>query len=80
DHHSFWFRFLNCVSFYTAASYYVNLNHLRIGRKMSTSRWNDFVIQLQDDWYDAINPATVILAANLSFLAISSVDDSGLPP
>ncbi|EJF57950.1 hypothetical protein DICSQDRAFT_129197 [Dichomitus squalens LYAD-421 SS1] len=71
--------FLNCLSFYTAASYYVNLNHLWIGRKMSTSRWNDFVIQLQDDWYDAITPATVILAANLSFLAISSVDDSGLP-
>ncbi|TBU39005.1 hypothetical protein BD309DRAFT_470557 [Dichomitus squalens] len=80
EHHSYWFRFLNCLSFYTAASYYVNLNHLWIGRKMSTSRWNDFVIQLQDDWYDAITPATVILAANLSFLAISSVDDSGLPP
>ncbi|EJF57949.1 hypothetical protein DICSQDRAFT_173444 [Dichomitus squalens LYAD-421 SS1] len=79
DSHSPWFTILNWLSFYTAVSYYLNLNQLWIGRKMSTSRWNDFVIQLQDDWLAAITPATVVLAANFSSLALSSVDQNGPP-
>ncbi|TBU39006.1 hypothetical protein BD309DRAFT_994072 [Dichomitus squalens] len=68
DSHSSWFTILNWLSFYTAVSYYLNLNQLWIGRKMSTN-----------DWLAAITPATVVLAANLSFLALSSVDQNGPP-
>ncbi|TBU38616.1 hypothetical protein BD309DRAFT_873994 [Dichomitus squalens] len=73
-----WFRMFSWISFWTPQIYHDRLSKTWVDSKVNYDQWGTFIGELQKDWEASITPSTVILTANVSFLAIQSVDDNGV--
>ncbi|KAL6302656.1 hypothetical protein BKA93DRAFT_827172 [Sparassis latifolia] len=76
--HSYIFLMLSPLLFYTPDLYIEELEKVWVEETAHYQPWNIFVSSLQKDWESAILPATVLLTANVGFLAIQS-EDTGRP-
>ncbi|TBU35717.1 hypothetical protein BD311DRAFT_647818 [Dichomitus squalens] len=75
--HSYWFSGASCLFFFTPHIYLDRLHKIWFDNKVNYPNWRKFNRELQDDWTASITPSTVILSANVGFLAIQSVDQGG---
>ncbi|TBU38611.1 hypothetical protein BD309DRAFT_874008 [Dichomitus squalens] len=73
-----WFRMFSWIFFWTPQIYYDRLSITWVDSKVNYDHWKTFIGELQSDWAASITPSTVILSANVGFLAIQSVDNNGL--
>ncbi|KAK7676158.1 hypothetical protein QCA50_020268 [Cerrena zonata] len=78
--YSWWFRLLSPFLFWMP---YVYLSDLReiwkddgLTPTVNIKLWNEFITQLGNDWDGSTTPATVLLSANVGFLAIQSIDQA----
>ncbi|OCH89635.1 hypothetical protein OBBRIDRAFT_794048 [Obba rivulosa] len=71
---SLWFLFLLSLCFYLPDQYLEELESIFVDRLVNYKPWNRFITGLKRDWADNMVPGTVLLAANVGFLAIQSVD------
>ncbi|KAH9941629.1 uncharacterized protein BXZ73DRAFT_9683, partial [Epithele typhae] len=71
------FKIATYFFFFTPEIYLERLNKAWVNRMVNPQYWRKFIEDTQADWQGSITPTTVILAANLSFLAIQSVDQNG---
>ncbi|KAI0642649.1 hypothetical protein C8Q79DRAFT_224831 [Trametes meyenii] len=77
---SWWFILVSSITFYTPAVYIQHFDGVIMAQAGATgaqSLWRTLMKELQDDWAASITPSTVILSANVGFLAIQSVDQGG---
>ncbi|KAF5359236.1 hypothetical protein D9756_003356 [Leucocoprinus leucothites] len=71
-------RFIQLVSpllFYTPETYYQSLCNIMNDGNVFFEAWRTFVVELHQEWNQLIVIATVILATNVAFLAIPSIDN-----
>ncbi|TBU51761.1 hypothetical protein BD310DRAFT_833610, partial [Dichomitus squalens] len=69
-----WFRVLSGVFFFAPQLYYNQLLKSWVESRVTMERWTLLNQELQVDWSAGILPSTVILTADVGFLAIQSVD------
>ncbi|PBK80241.1 hypothetical protein ARMGADRAFT_1021025 [Armillaria gallica] len=62
--------------FFAPDIYLVSLNKIWGDGLVTKRSWTVFIEKLKDEWQDLILNSTVLLNANVAFLAIQSVDDS----
>ncbi|KAI0356102.1 hypothetical protein OH77DRAFT_1453865 [Trametes cingulata] len=74
---SWWFTCASWLLFYTPSIYIKRLQEMWLDQKINHQPWRKFIAEIQEDWTASITPSTVILAANVGFLAIQSVDQGG---
>ncbi|KAI0716506.1 hypothetical protein C8Q76DRAFT_724546 [Earliella scabrosa] len=74
--HSMWFRIATWLFGFTPKMYLDRLKEIWVDQKVDNSKWCGFLDALQADWTASITPGTVILSANVGFLAIQSVDQA----
>ncbi|KAI0760195.1 hypothetical protein C8Q74DRAFT_208038 [Fomes fomentarius] len=72
---SLWFKVIIWLFFFIPQDYAQRLRLLFVGKKVVHHKWHTFVTDLQEDWASSMTPTTVILATNVGFLAIQSVDN-----
>ncbi|PIL23470.1 hypothetical protein GSI_14781 [Ganoderma sinense ZZ0214-1] len=77
-HHSKIFSVCSWLFFLTPHLYLERLRHTWVDNKINYDHWNHFISELQEDWAASITPSTIILSANVGFLAIQSVDQGGV--
>ncbi|KAI0642653.1 hypothetical protein C8Q79DRAFT_1013325 [Trametes meyenii] len=75
--HSWWFKPASWTLFCTPMVYVRRLDEMWIDGKINHQPWRKFIAEIQEDWTASITPSTVILTANVGFLAIQSVDQNG---
>ncbi|KAI0760193.1 hypothetical protein C8Q74DRAFT_1294581 [Fomes fomentarius] len=71
---SLWFKIIIPLLFFTPHNYGERLRILYLDKKVNYTVWRKFIAELGEDWRNSIIPSTVILSANVGFLAIQSVD------
>ncbi|KAM5530241.1 hypothetical protein V8D89_016093 [Ganoderma adspersum] len=78
-HRSMTFSVLSWLLFLTPYLYFERLSHTWVDNKINYDHWNHFITELQGDWAASITPiiSTIILSANVGFLAIQSIDQNG---
>ncbi|PIL23468.1 hypothetical protein GSI_14779 [Ganoderma sinense ZZ0214-1] len=74
------FNILTWMFFFTPPIYFEQLSRIWVDKKINYDRWRSFIGDLQDDWVASITPSTVILSANVGFLAIQSIDEPNGSP
>ncbi|KIJ56230.1 hypothetical protein M422DRAFT_774068 [Sphaerobolus stellatus SS14] len=74
--HSFLFSVVSPFLLYTPQRYTHSLESILVGRQVFSEAWRDFVKELHEELQGLTVIATVILATNVAFLAIQSVDDT----
>ncbi|KAI0676482.1 hypothetical protein C8Q78DRAFT_997815 [Trametes maxima] len=77
---SWWFMLVSSITFYAPTVYIKHFDGVIMAQAGATgaqSLWRTLMKELQDDWAASITPSTVILSANVGFLAIQSVDQGG---
>ncbi|KAF5359533.1 hypothetical protein D9756_003357 [Leucocoprinus leucothites] len=75
-------RFIQLVSpllFYTPETYYQSLCNIMNDGNVFFEAWRTFVVELHQEWNQLTVIATVILATNVAFLAIPSIDNGDHP-
>ncbi|OCH90427.1 hypothetical protein OBBRIDRAFT_887699 [Obba rivulosa] len=50
-----------------------SLKRIWVDRATSFPHWTDFIQKMRSEWFDFLIPATVLLSANVSFLALPNV-------
>ncbi|TFK40283.1 hypothetical protein BDQ12DRAFT_490573 [Crucibulum laeve] len=70
---------LSPILFYSPESYLHSLNKILVGDAIFSEAWRNFVKELHAEWNSLIIIATVILATNVAFLAIPTVDNGQAP-
>ncbi|CDO70480.1 hypothetical protein BN946_scf184569.g23 [Trametes cinnabarina] len=75
--HSWWFYLTSWLLFFSPSIYIKRLDEMWLDEKINHQPWRKFIHELQEDWTASITPSTVILGANVGFLAIQSVDQGG---
>ncbi|KAI0760194.1 hypothetical protein C8Q74DRAFT_207961 [Fomes fomentarius] len=75
--YSAWFKAVTWLFFYTPHLYAERLHLIYLDKKVNYQVWRRFIAELREDWENSITPATVVLTANVGFLAIQSVDQAG---
>ncbi|OCH89644.1 hypothetical protein OBBRIDRAFT_654780 [Obba rivulosa] len=73
---SYWFLFLLWLCFYLPDQYLEELECIFVDHLVNYRPWNRFISGLKQDWADIMVPGTVLLAVNVGFLAIQSVDQN----
>ncbi|PIL23469.1 hypothetical protein GSI_14780 [Ganoderma sinense ZZ0214-1] len=76
-HRSKTFTLFSWLFFLTPHLYLERLSHTWVDNKINYDHWSNFISELQEDWAASITPSTIILSANVGFLAIQSVDLGG---
>ncbi|KAF9443577.1 hypothetical protein P691DRAFT_764150 [Macrolepiota fuliginosa MF-IS2] len=71
--------FLSPVLFYTPETYYHSLRNIMNDGNVFFEAWRNFVVELHQEWSGLIIIATVLLATNMAFLAIPSLDSGDDP-
>ncbi|KAK0228956.1 hypothetical protein IW262DRAFT_1535873 [Armillaria fumosa] len=71
------FRTMNLLLFYAPIKHYTALNKVWVDRLISKGPWQRLIEQITAKWQQHIVLATVLLAVNMAFLAIPSVDEMG---
>ncbi|KDQ55293.1 hypothetical protein JAAARDRAFT_332841 [Jaapia argillacea MUCL 33604] len=67
-------KVLSFLFFYGPDVHLLALENMWVDQVMSYMPWRDLMSRLQDEWEKLLVMATVMLTANVSFLAIQSVD------
>ncbi|KAI8976720.1 hypothetical protein BD414DRAFT_467138 [Trametes punicea] len=75
--YSWWFLILSWLFFCTPALYVKRIDHMWVDFKINHQPWRKFIREIQENWQDSITPSTVILAVDVGFLAIQSIDQGG---
>ncbi|KAI9067010.1 hypothetical protein FKP32DRAFT_1684141 [Trametes sanguinea] len=75
--HTWWFYVTSWLLFWTPSIYIKRIDEMWLDQKINHQPWRKFISELQEDWTASITPSTVILGANVGFLAIQSVDQGG---
>ncbi|EKM58097.1 uncharacterized protein PHACADRAFT_182485 [Phanerochaete carnosa HHB-10118-sp] len=68
------FNFILPLLFYMPSMYLEKLEGISVDSSFYNLYWSQFVEALKRDWEGSIIPATVLLSANVGFLAINSID------
>ncbi|KAK0239663.1 hypothetical protein EDD85DRAFT_822805 [Armillaria nabsnona] len=71
------FRTMNFLLFYAPIKHYTSLHKVWVDRVISRGPWRHLMEQITDKWQQHVGMATILLAVNMAFLAIPSVDDKG---
>ncbi|PBK93031.1 hypothetical protein ARMGADRAFT_1165321 [Armillaria gallica] len=71
------FRTMNLLLFYAPIKNYTSLHKVWVDRLISIGPWRHLIEQITDKWQQHVGMATILLAVNMAFLAILSVDDKG---
>ncbi|KAK0239657.1 hypothetical protein EDD85DRAFT_457948 [Armillaria nabsnona] len=71
------FRTINLLLFYAPIKNYTSLHKVWVDRLISRGPWRHLIEQITDKWQQHVGMATILLAVNMAFLAILSVDDKG---
>ncbi|SJL00893.1 uncharacterized protein ARMOST_04207 [Armillaria ostoyae] len=71
------FRTMNILLFYAPIKHYTSLHKVWVDRLISRGPWQHLIEQITDKWQQHVGQATILLAVNMAFLAIPSVDDKG---
>ncbi|KAK0484065.1 hypothetical protein IW261DRAFT_997118 [Armillaria novae-zelandiae] len=71
------FMTMNLLLFYAPIKHYTSLNKVWVDRLISRGPWQRLIEQITDKWQQHSILATVLLAVNMAFLAIPSVDEMG---
>ncbi|KAJ7359252.1 hypothetical protein DFH08DRAFT_1074779 [Mycena albidolilacea] len=69
-------KMLNPLLFYAPEFHLSSLHGVNIDGLIGRRGWSEFVVRLNSEWTECILYATVVLNANVAFLAIQSVDNS----
>ncbi|KAJ3853643.1 hypothetical protein EV368DRAFT_13979, partial [Lentinula lateritia] len=75
-----WMRTLSPALFSVPDLYYGILSNLWVDGLVHEAAWADFVGKMNDEWQQLILFNTVLLNANVAFLAIQSIDNSSDSP
>ncbi|KAK7676790.1 hypothetical protein QCA50_020258 [Cerrena zonata] len=75
-HHprSLTFLAISPLLFWMPDVYLVELEKIWVDETVNYRPWNKFIDELKRDWKASTTPATVLLSANVGFLAIQSID------
>ncbi|KAI0792368.1 hypothetical protein C8Q75DRAFT_596266 [Abortiporus biennis] len=73
------FAILSCICFWWPDEYLAALNSIWCDQRVQVRPWNSFFNRLKKDWKYCTIPTTVLLGANMGFLAIESIDDALSP-
>ncbi|KAG2057903.1 hypothetical protein BDR06DRAFT_1018591 [Suillus hirtellus] len=76
DHQSLLFIITSFLLFGSPRTHQEDLKVIWVDRIINRVLWNQFIDKLNDEWTGLALSATVILNANIAFLAISSVPDT----
>ncbi|KAG7448173.1 uncharacterized protein BT62DRAFT_1003965 [Guyanagaster necrorhizus] len=68
------FRIMNLLLFYAPIKHYIFLNKIWVDRIISRGQWQYLIEQTTNKWQQHVGLATILLAVNMGFLAIPSVD------
>ncbi|KIP12134.1 hypothetical protein PHLGIDRAFT_113920 [Phlebiopsis gigantea 11061_1 CR5-6] len=71
---SLWFNLISPFLFFMPLVYMNELDKLYVDQSVHYYFWRQFITGLRRDWDNSITPATVLLSANVGFLAINSID------
>ncbi|SJL00872.1 uncharacterized protein ARMOST_04186 [Armillaria ostoyae] len=71
------FRTMNILLFYAPIKHYTSLHKVWVDRLISRGPWQHLIEQITDKWQQHVGLATILLAVNMAFLAIPSVDEMG---
>ncbi|PBK92994.1 hypothetical protein ARMGADRAFT_144216 [Armillaria gallica] len=71
------FRTMNLLLFYAPIKHYTSLHKVWVDRLISKGPWQRLIEQITDKWQQHVGLATILLAVNMAFLAIPSVDEMG---
>ncbi|KAJ7359250.1 hypothetical protein DFH08DRAFT_406908 [Mycena albidolilacea] len=71
-------KMLSPLLFYAPDFHLVSLHAIYADGLIRHSGWSEFVTRLNNEWHEFTICATVILNANVAFLAIQSVDNGGV--
>ncbi|PBK92996.1 hypothetical protein ARMGADRAFT_966422 [Armillaria gallica] len=71
------FRTMNLLLFYAPIKHYTSLNKVWMDRLLLKEPWQHLIGQITDKWQQYVGLATILLAVNMAFLAIPSVDEMG---
>ncbi|KAI0346505.1 hypothetical protein BDW22DRAFT_765350 [Trametopsis cervina] len=71
---SWFFCILTPFLFFMPSVYMEEIDNVWIDETVDSINWRRFITMLTRDWEHSITPATVILSANVGFLAIQSID------
>ncbi|KAK0441984.1 hypothetical protein EV421DRAFT_617836 [Armillaria borealis] len=71
------FRTMNLLLFYAPIKHYTSLNRVWMDRLILKEPWQRLIEQITDKWQQHVGLATILLAVNMAFLAIPSVDEMG---
>ncbi|PSR76611.1 hypothetical protein PHLCEN_2v8369 [Hermanssonia centrifuga] len=69
------FRFLSHLLFAMPSLYLKELEKVWVDNTVAYHPWRRFMGEMKTDWENSITPATVLLSANVGFLAIQSIDN-----
>ncbi|KAH9947518.1 hypothetical protein B0H21DRAFT_329202 [Amylocystis lapponica] len=73
---SWFFLVVSPMLLYLPDQYLEQIEKVWIDGKVVHRPWSTFITGLQRDWESSMTPSTVLLTANVGFLAIQSVDSS----
>ncbi|KAK0239690.1 hypothetical protein EDD85DRAFT_822868 [Armillaria nabsnona] len=71
------FRTMNLLLFYAPIKHYTSLHEVWVDKLISRGPWQRLIEQITDKWQQYVGLATILLAVNMAFLAIPSVDEMG---
>ncbi|KAI0703727.1 hypothetical protein BC835DRAFT_1410463 [Cytidiella melzeri] len=71
---SWLFKIVTPLLFFMPSVYMDEIENVWIDETVDWISWRRFILLLSKDWQQSIIPATVILSANVGFLAINSID------
>ncbi|KAK0484066.1 hypothetical protein IW261DRAFT_1466510 [Armillaria novae-zelandiae] len=75
--HTVLFRTMNLLLLYAPIKHHTALNKVWVDRLISRGPWQRLIGQITDKWQQQVGLATILLAVNMAFLAIPSVDEMG---
>ncbi|KAJ3556810.1 hypothetical protein NM688_g1813 [Phlebia brevispora] len=75
EHRSLFFRFCSLIFFNLPKLYYKELHKVYVDKTVHYYVWRRFIGGLKDDWQSSITPTTMLLSADVGFLAIQSLDN-----
>ncbi|EKM55078.1 uncharacterized protein PHACADRAFT_255433 [Phanerochaete carnosa HHB-10118-sp] len=77
--HSWFLILVSPIFFFMPFLYMQEFEGLYVDKTVHYYPWRMFIDGLKKDWENSITPATVLIATNISFLSINSIDGKGGP-
>ncbi|GJE96870.1 hypothetical protein PsYK624_130770 [Phanerochaete sordida] len=72
------FKRVSPIFFFMPFVYMQEFDQLYVDRTIHYHPWRIFIEGLKKDWENSITPATVLIATNIGFLSIGSIDGDGM--